>query len=255
MIGSVVDRIQRPMMKKDAQPLPKACAICWLASAKSPCLNSAVSCNKYANNSVGSSGCGGGGVRSVEVTERDEQKESSVENMGHNLRVQKLRDGFCVRTCSSSSEIVSKQECMLPWETDWETRLHQRWGQQVFGRNSAFVGGGEMKEEGRDSGAGAHAHHVAVAGSCQASSASAFDGGWPWRLTAFNGLWLLGEHQAATSLCSDPEATVSGKRPHMHDTGEMGTWRRKARLPCQGLEAKELNKRQCDFAKLTYCRH
>lgn len=32
---------------------------------------------------------------------------------------------------------------MFVWETDRETCLHQCWGQQEFGRSSAFVGGGE----------------------------------------------------------------------------------------------------------------
>lgn len=109
---------------------------------------------------------------------------------------------------------------MLVWETDWETCLHQCWGQQDFGRSSAFVGGGEERgtreSEGwrrrkrEDFAAVQVLGHVAMAGWCQAWLASVFDGGWPWELTAFNRLWLLTTTSRARSHALSPRPQSAG---------------------------------------------
>lgn len=44
--------------------------------------------------------------------------------------------------CVWAHKAASKQARMLMWEADWETCLRHCWGQQDFGRSSAFVGGG-----------------------------------------------------------------------------------------------------------------
>ena len=102
----------------------------------------------------GRQGGGGGGGGGWEVTEKDwerqRREEKEMEDTRDKLRGQKclcvcVCVCVCACLCERMSKAVSKQVRMLVCETDWETCLHQCWGQQDFGRSSAFVGGGEER--------------------------------------------------------------------------------------------------------------
>lgn len=68
------------------------------------------------------------------------------------------RRKMCPCACMCVCKAVSKQVCMLVWETDGETCHRKCWGQRDFGRSGSFLaktgGDGGGQESQRDGGGG-----------------------------------------------------------------------------------------------------
>lgn len=163
---------------------------------------------------------GGGGGHGGSGKERKDG--DGMEGTRDKLQVEKY---VVLLQCVWAHKVASKQACMLMWEADWETCLRHCWGQQDFGRSSAFVGGGV--EMGRRQSKGWRSRRRRKReGFCCGTSATAV---WRWqghvRLIGCVFWWRLTLRARCLSLTTwqTPAGHVPMPCPHGHSQQEAAT--------------------------------